>query len=228
MARLQFILPLLLAAHCVASAAQDTQVVAKPAVAVGDHWIYRTLNTRASYPKLVLMLTRVSYVKEDAIAVVDTLLHVEGADSPAAKARVGRRPGESAGESIFTAEWNYVADSSGAVYSPNSGHLRFPLQVGKSYAANSELRRPRLGAKVGWRYTRNVQVVGWEDVTVPAGTFRALKIDVTGQYVRLHDGRPGSDRWVFWYVPETKRWAKSFYEDADGSTTTELVEFEVH
>lgn len=62
-----------------------------------------------------------------------------------------------------------------------------------------------------WRYT--VKAVGWEDVTVPAGRFKALRVTVTGER-----GKDPDPFWwpkqamrfeqTFWYAPDTRRYVK--------------------
>ena len=63
-----------------------------------------------------------------------------------------------------------------------------------------------------WKYA--IKVVGWESVTVPAGTYRALRIEVEG-----HRGKDPDPFWwpkqaarfqhTIWYAPEAKRYVKA-------------------
>ncbi len=63
-----------------------------------------------------------------------------------------------------------------------------------------------------WKYA--VKVGGWESVTVPAGTFRALRVEVEGSR-----GRDPDPFWwpkqamrfqhTIWYAPEAKRYVKA-------------------
>lgn len=65
-----------------------------------------------------------------------------------------------------------------------------------------------------WRYT--VKPGGWESVTVPAGTFKAFRVTVTGER-----GKDPDPYWwpkqamrfeqTFWYSPEAKRYVKSIH-----------------
>jgi len=65
-----------------------------------------------------------------------------------------------------------------------------------------------------WSYT--TKVVGWESVTVPAGTFRALRVEIEG-----NRGKDPDPYWwpkqaarfqhTFWYAPEAKRYVKSHH-----------------
>jgi len=91
--------------------------------------------------------------------------------------------------------------------------------------------RPDRGA---WevRHEREVTVVGWEEVIVPAGKFRALKIEADGGFFRLDGPQRGTVKSAYWYVPEVKRWVKYAVEQTMlGRAWTkegdELVDFRV-
>ena len=60
------------------------------------------------------------------------------------------------------------------------GHLfSFPLSVGKTWV--SDYTDPRVRGTITSLHFHNVyKVVGWEDITVQAGKFRALKMEVNG------------------------------------------------
>jgi hypothetical protein len=55
----------------------------------------------------------------------------------------------------------------------------FPMKPGDTWAIDyvDPLRR---GAQISNHVRQRYKVVGWEDVTVPAGTFRALKVESNG------------------------------------------------
>ena len=55
----------------------------------------------------------------------------------------------------------------------------YPLRVGKTWSV--EFRDPtRRGQQLSAHVRRTYTVVGWRDVTVPAGTFRALEVQAKG------------------------------------------------
>jgi hypothetical protein len=57
--------------------------------------------------------------------------------------------------------------------------LRFPLRVGDSWTA--DWTDPRhVGMQLSAHFHRTYKVIGWEDVTVPAGVFHAVKIEENG------------------------------------------------
>ncbi len=57
--------------------------------------------------------------------------------------------------------------------------FNFPLQVGKTWSVDfrDDTRR---GNQLSLHVRRTYTVVGWKDVTVPAGTFHALKVEARG------------------------------------------------
>ena len=56
----------------------------------------------------------------------------------------------------------------------------FPLKIGATWEEDFVDPR-RQGAQTSAHVQRTYRVVGWEDVTVPAGTFHALKIEANGK-----------------------------------------------
>jgi hypothetical protein len=133
--------------------------------------------------------------------------------------------------------------------------LAFPLTLGKTWKVTfSELNpspgRIREEFDIPWR------VVGWEDVTTPAGKFKALKIEAKGnwvadltQAVRTNSVVAGGQGLAaqsaqnvvqgarrvggrvyhaVWYVPEVKRWVKSVDQTfSSGGDVTEHEESEL-
>jgi hypothetical protein len=116
----------------------------------------------------------------------------------------------------------------------------FPLDVGKTWRLEYTEQNPN-PQKLRETDTLPYKVVGWEEVTVPAGKFRALKIESDGRWMadvpprvlngalvarqgsvvsqttesRVAQGVRVSGRYYkcFWYVPEVKRWVKSTEEN---------------
>jgi hypothetical protein len=100
----------------------------------------------------------------------------------------------------------------------------FPLYPGKTWedTFNWELlgAAPAKG-KGGDRGT----VLGWEDVTVPAGTFHALKVVVSSRFYGA-GGYNDDATLTFWYAPEVNRFVKFDYRDTyDGAVLAELVSY---
>jgi hypothetical protein len=94
--------------------------------------------------------------------------------------------------------------------------LKFPLNVGKTWTFSYEFQS-KASTVVEVKQTATVK--GWETVTVPAGTFRALRVEHAGWY----SAREGSAMWTgritetFWYAPAARRIVAQEYRDTTGS-----------
>lgn len=97
----------------------------------------------------------------------------------------------------------------GRDWSPSGGfqQLSFPLEVGKKWKSQYSYNDPNCG-----RVTDDLEaeVKGWEDIEVPAGKFRALRIEHNGFYTGPLPGCGAGrkNRW-FWYVPSIKRYVRA-------------------
>lgn len=83
---------------------------------------------------------------------------------------------------------NFVLNSGGTnpcTYTPPRAFFDYPLYVGKSYASTWNYQ-----CAAGYRESGSLrgEVVGFESITVPAGTFDALRINVTIDYTNSNDG----------------------------------------
>ena len=68
-------------------------------------------------------------------------------------------------------------------------------------------------------------VLGWEDVTVAAGTFHALKVVVSSRYYGA-GGFNDDSTLTFWYAAEVNRFVKFDYRDTyDAALLAELVNY---
>ena len=194
--------------------AYDDAPVARPEIKSGDRWTYHRVDARTG-TVLYEFETRVALVGGDSIRTVSVL--------------AGRKQ-ES--ESFWTLEWNSLATSYG-VFSPHSGMFRFPLAAGATYRSGYQLQLPKSGGAGRIDFEHVVKVVGWEYVVVPAGAFRALKVEMAGQFSRRDYASSGSTRTVAWYVPAVKRWVMLAYENPDSRSSAinqwrdELLEFKV-
>ncbi len=105
-------------------------------------------------------------------------------------------------------------------YWPHFGDSSSPLWVGKTWVARFGLWNYELGMR--WPdLTISWKVVAYEDVTVPAGTFKAFKLEGSNLWVRI----------TKWYAPEEKLIVKSVLERlrnnylGPGGETSELLEY---
>ncbi len=77
--------------------------------------------------------------------------------------------------------------------------LAWPLKVGKKWNNVFTFERTQEGAT--WDIDTRVVVTGLEEVTVPAGKFKAFKIEIYNSY-------SGNLRFEFWYSPKVKWFVK--------------------
>jgi hypothetical protein len=97
--------------------------------------------------------------------------------------------------------------------------LRFPLSVGKTWTFNYKFQsKPETLIDV----TQTAVVSGWETVTVPAGTFKALRIDHSAWYGATENSKMWKGRITetFWYAPSAQRIVAQEYKDTTGRGVT--------
>ena len=173
--------------------AADDGLVKAPYVEVGDCWTYKATNidNRGPIGDYEECVTFVDRIKKVILAVVT--VKADGREI----------------ETSYSSEWAPRTTISGLILTPVSKEppARFPLKVGDTYTEEREFRRTLLGP-VGGTNVTTFRVVGWEDVTVPAGKFRALKIEGDGTSKRADMGRSVPIKQEFWYVPEVNRYVK--------------------
>ncbi|HET6306035.1 MAG TPA: hypothetical protein VFG12_02540 [Rhodopila sp.] len=147
-------------------------------------------------------------------------------------------------EQLTGADWSRTRSVNGHETTVNRP-LAFPLSIGKTWTVEYAEEHPnRQHSNEHWKHV--YKVTGWEDVTVPAGTFHALKIEADGEWtatvapavsavggarvdaqgsttvVRTARTLPttaaGRSYMAFWYVPAAKKWVKSVeeYYDSNG------------
>jgi len=120
--------------------------------------------------------------------------------------------------------------------------LSFPMKIGSTWQEDFVDPRQQ-GAQTSARVQKTYKVIGWEDVTVPAGTFHALKIEANGKLIaqvslpataissamattsgatsishaeRARSGTITNASYrVLYYAPEIKSYVKSVYEQYD-------------
>ncbi len=95
----------------------------------------------------------------------------------------------------------------------------WPLAIGKKWEYEEDWTRDD-GATGNTK--QNVEVVAYEEVTVPAGKFMAFKIEYKGWY-RRNGGRSGKQNDTYWYAPDAKANVKRTRDDGHNMYTQELV-----
>ncbi|MBS3911966.1 MAG: hypothetical protein KGZ70_09100 [Hydrogenophaga sp.] len=141
-------------------------------------------------------------------------------------ARSDRTPADM--EGVSTAEWSTIqSGSSGSRFDPSYPRLKFPLVVGETWKGKYEvtgLSGARSKADIDFK------VVAKEQVTTPAGTYEAFKVESSGWVTGV--SWQGSFRTTntTWYAPAIHRIVKSELKDYRNNrlwndTVTELKSF---
>jgi hypothetical protein len=186
-----------------AAAQQPPAAIDGPGVKVGDTWMYNTLNGWTG---------ELNYVSVNAVTEIDKQgIVMESASLDRRSVSTVRR----------TRDFNLISIEAPAgvkrvlPYYPN---FEFPLVVGKTWKRKVDFFNSQEPDKNLYA-TLEGKVVGWESVTVPAGTFRALKIVVTGWYRAQNNDYfwIGKIEDALWYAPEVRNAVRYEYKDTQGS-----------
>jgi len=144
-----------------------------------------------------------------------------------------------ADEQLVGSDWSIFRNINGQE-SVISRPFNFPLDQGKSWNIDYTEDHPSKGRK-SQQIRLNYRVVGWEDIEVPAGKFKAMKIEAEGNWkaelepsVTATTGTKAGPNGLttivqtdkefqkaitgrlykaFWYVPSVKRFVKIIEED---------------
>jgi hypothetical protein len=193
--------------------AAQPQRVERPAFKVGDSWTYNKID---------------GWKNEFEFAVVSTLTEIGGESivletmglDGSGRTRITR-----------TSDFNLVQTEEQkrtrrtSPYYPN---YAFPLAVGKTWTRDVEFTDTGESDKLV-RARLTARVARWEIVTVPAGTFLALRIDIRGDY----HGSNASGSWSgeirdrLWFSPEVRNAVKYEYEDTLGGGRYTSERFEL-
>jgi hypothetical protein len=179
--------------------------VTAPHLDVGDEWVYLVLT---SNPR---------YALSDPEKRIDQYTVVDEADGkPRISYSVLAAPG---GPSIRTSNVYSARPglesglSNASEITGTRNLLLFPLDVDAKWSYSNEY--PRGDGSKG-RENFDAKVIGWEPVTVPAGTFWALKVELQGWGHNLStlatSHTPARQRITYWYSPEAKHGVKWIFQ----------------
>jgi len=194
-------------AFVAAAHAQGEPPVQRPEVHVGDTWTYRYT--------VYVPTTRTTLVDSEVTFADDRVIHLVANDIAGAKDV----------DLTYTSEWNLVASRRSGIYEPHSAMLRFPMRPGDSWPSRYKLTFPR--EDYSTEQDRIAKVQGWEEVQVPAGRFRALKVVAEGSSKRSDRPVWGYVREVMWYAPQVKRYVKWTYEAGGARAVNRSFEYEL-
>ncbi|MBI3372713.1 MAG: hypothetical protein HY017_13290 [Betaproteobacteria bacterium] len=185
-----------------AFAQADPARIEGPGIRVGDTWIFNKLDGS----KRSLEEISVNVVKRvDGARIVMESSSLDGRSV----ARIER-----------TVAFNLVrVEGAGFTQTatPFYPNYSFPLYAGKTWNGKVVLTNTN---RPGGETTAALQgrAIGWEMVTVPAGTFLALKLSVKGDYLAtgLDDTLSGVIEDTLWYAPEVRNAVRYEYRDFVG------------
>jgi hypothetical protein len=211
--------PLVLCVAMLGAANASAQgAVERPQFAVGDRWTLRVTDLQKN-EETQTYENRVTTIAGDTVRMSWKILSSTNASD------VDRQ-----GTSRFDAStWAFdVAQREGKLLA-----LAFPLEVGKSWEYAYASRNTTGGETT---VTMKAKVEAWEEIRIPAGTFKALRVVHEGQWAtRNHFGEGVSSVILdtYWYVPELKRTARHDYFVRGGgravysNTRTDIISAEV-
>ena len=201
---------------CSNALAQSPAPVERPEFVIGDRWVLRYVDLYNN-EELNKWELKVSGLHDDSVRFASVTL----ANKDASK--VGK-------SSKATASRSTLTFGNGLIVEGKEVRFDFPLEVGKTWKYDYKTRRN--DGKGFTTFSVNAKVEGWEEVEVPAGKFKALKVTHTTAYFTETGGMTYNNQVLrtYWYSPEVKREVK--YEFIDRATAgdrsrTELVEYEV-
>jgi hypothetical protein len=178
--------------------AQEHAPITMPVIAVGDSW---TVEYTDLWKKTKGNVNR---------------LEVTSVDDKGIKVDVKRAAsGALLAQQRFSNEMNPI-DRGSMHFAPAFTRYAFPLEPGKEWTSEATGDNPKLGKH--WRYQIKGKVLGWEKITVKAGQFDALKVEVQAFYHGDETGSNGGSGQlteVLWYAPAVNSYVKLDYNDTD-------------
>jgi hypothetical protein len=175
-----------------ATAAQDTAPV--PAFRPGMAWSY---NQRDELGNHQLANVRVQVV---AVAANQVTVSRAAADGPAVN-DLWDAIGNWDRVSPQACAWLSRLGANDVDFAPALALYRFPLEAGKSWVDSGQAIDPDTGRKTPVKVF--AKALAWEEVTVPAGKFRALKVR---RLIAPEDGdatrSPTTVTLIDWYAPQ--------------------------
>ena len=132
---------------------------------------------------------------------------------------------ENDGTFKMTTDLNPLESTTVAVVSGEPKFLSFPLEVGKKWSFKYNFANKTNQSK--GRSQLDAEVVAYEKVTVPAGSFDAFRIEAKGFWNNDTSRNNGRSKSVYWYAPAAKSVVRTEYEDGYNNWVRDLVEFQL-
>ena len=196
------IVGLFIALSCMSLFAQTLSIRADaPTFKIGDRWKQEQRDTRT---KLKI------FENVNTITSISSTL-VEGTTSDGGTFR-------------WTPELNPI-DTPSMAFGGDPKFLSFPLEVGKKWATKYTFANKKNENK--GRMQLDVEVLAYEKIAVPAGSFDAFKLEYRGYWNNDANRANGSARSTYWYAPAARAVVKTEYADGFNMWVRELVEFDL-
>jgi len=92
--------------------------------------------------------------------------------------------------------------------------FNFPMEIGKSWQDKYVVKPASLGAQET-TYVETFTPLGWEEITVAPGKFRAVKLEYKQEKLGQAAGQPKEGKILYWYSPDVKYIVKCQFEKSD-------------
>jgi hypothetical protein len=96
----------------------------------------------------------------------------------------------------------------------NKRLFNFPLEIGKSWTDKFTMKAGTLGAQE-LTVVETFTPLGWEEIELKAGKFKAVKLEYKQEMVGQTAGRPKQGKALYWYSPDVRYMLKCRYERTD-------------
>jgi len=165
--------------------------IERPDIRVGDQWKYQITESYTGEKRTVTM---------GVVTVNENFIYTQSSQS----ALAALNPSTTGGAfDVWNHNWNQVRQGE-IEYAPFYPSMQFPLETGKKWSGTVKFDVSH-GKMV---HQLEAQVAGWERVTVPAGTFDAVKITLSGDFKIERSIGSGTIRDVVWYAPAIRQIVK--------------------
>ena len=175
--------------------AQTPGPVSAPAIKAGDTWTFKRTDRveRVEDKRVGESIWRV-VAADDKTYEIEAIVKIQGSANAPVKLVYSRDGG-----------WLQFGNTR---YDPAQTNLSFPLQPGKEWGGRYKYPSSQTSETVDAQM--DAKALDWESVTVPAGTFKALKIAYTGRWGMMRGPYRIGGEFVRtgWYVPEIRQFAR--------------------
>ena len=105
--------------------------------------------------------------------------------------------------------------------------FNFPFSPGKQWEDVFTAKPVATHRDFDINYYESFRVLGWEDIEVKAGKFKAIKLEVITGHTQQKDAQEFESVTLFWYSPEVKYFVKCEYDLFAQASFPQLVSWEL-